>query len=226
MLKDQISAWIPVFRNAFQKVKLLAKKEGLKLLAIFMTLAWCMQKDLTVQVNFSTPHDNGAFTKKVAVQKKNNKEVKRKDLRYRNYIKKFAPMALKEMKAHNIPASIILAQGLLESDGGASKLATENNNHFGIKCFSRNCSKGHCSNFTDDSHKDFFKVYNSASESYRDHSEFLKKDRYKHLTNLPISNFISWAYGLKKAGYATDKKYAEKLIRLINQYELSKYDTP
>jgi len=141
-----------------------------------------------------------------------------------DYLKRFTPIAQTEMKRYGIPASITLAQGLLESDAGGSRLAKQNNNHFGIKCFSRTCKKGHCANFTDDSHKDFFRKYGSAWESYRAHSLFLLKDRYKHLLNLESTDYKSWAKGLRKAGYATDKRYADKLINLIEALNLQAFD--
>jgi len=128
------------------------------------------------------------------------------------------------MSKFGVPASIILAQGLLESDAGDSRLSTNNNNHFGIKCFSRTCRKGHCSNFTDDSHKDFFRKYQNAWESYRAHSQLLRAPRYTHLYKLGKSDYKSWAMGLKRAGYATDKYYGEKLINLIEDLELQEYD--
>ena len=140
------------------------------------------------------------------------------------YIKKFAPSAVEEMKKYGIPASITLAQGLLESNAGASKLAKMNKNHFGIKCFSRDCKPGHCANYTDDSHKDFFRKYASEKESYRAHSVFLQRSRYAHLKKLGKKNYKDWAHGLRKAGYATDKKYAPKLITLIETLKLHKYD--
>jgi len=140
------------------------------------------------------------------------------------YIKRFAPVAIREMKAYNIPASITLAQGLLESNVGESLLAVKNNNHFGIKCFSKNCKKGHCSNYSDDSHKDFFRKYDSDWASYRAHSLFLQKNRYRHLLKLPRSDYKSWATGLSKAGYATDKRYANKLILIINTLKLHRFD--
>lgn len=141
------------------------------------------------------------------------------------YVKRFANVARMEMDKYGIPASITLAQGLLESNVGESRLATRNNNHFGMKCFSRSCSKGHCSNFTDDSHKDFFRVYKSAWESFRAHSLLLKRSsRYHPLFNLKSSDYRGWARGLKKAGYATDPKYAEKIIHLIEDLDLHQYD--
>lgn len=140
------------------------------------------------------------------------------------YVKRFAKAAQAEMEKYGIPASITLAQGLIESNCGESKLATKNNNHFGIKCFSKSCKKGHCSNYTDDSHKDFFRNYKSAWESYRSHSLLLQKSRYKGLYKLPISDYKGWARGLKKAGYATDPHYADKLIELIEALELYRLD--
>jgi len=138
------------------------------------------------------------------------------------YIKRFAKIAQQEMHKYGIPASITLAQGLLESNAGSSTLVSTTNNHFGIKCFSKNCKKGHCSNFSDDSHKDFFRVFDTAWASYRAHSELLQSKRYRHLKNTTYQN---WAKGLVKAGYATDPKYGEKLIGLIEQLDLYKYDS-
>ncbi len=140
------------------------------------------------------------------------------------YVKRFARIAQDEAKRTGMPASVILAQGLLESDAGESKLALENYNHFGIKCFSRSCSKGHCSNFTDDSHKDFFRIYRSPTESYRAHSQLLKGDRYKHLFLLGKHDYKGWATGLQEAGYATDPGYGGKLIHMIEDLALYKYD--
>ena len=94
------------------------------------------------------------------------------------YVMKFYKTAIAEHKKYGIPASITLAQGLIESRGGNSKLAVRNNNHFGVKCFSKKCSKGHCTNHFDDNHKDFFRKYNSVWESFRDHSKVLQKERY------------------------------------------------
>lgn len=149
-------------------------------------------------------------------------EKRRKQLAY---VDRYAETARTEMKKFGIPASITLAQGLLESNVGESRLATNNNNHFGIKCFSRSCKKGHCSNFTDDSHKDFFRKYSSSWESFRSHSNLLKlNQRYARLFKLRRSDYKGWAHGLKKAGYATDKRYAEKLIHMIEDLDLHKYD--
>lgn len=140
------------------------------------------------------------------------------------YVSTFAPIAISEMQQYGIPASITLAQGILESKAGESQLAKVNNNHFGIKCFSKTCEKGHCSNFADDSHKDFFRKYNSAWDSYRAHSLFLQGKRYVHLQDLEVTDYKGWAKGLRKAGYATDKEYGDKLVRLIEDLELWEYD--
>jgi flagellum-specific peptidoglycan hydrolase FlgJ len=141
------------------------------------------------------------------------------------YIKRYADVAVSEMEKYGIPASVTLAQGLLESDAGESRLARINNNHFGIKCFSKDCSKGHCANFTDDSHKDFFRRYKNVWESYRAHSIFLRKKRYLHLQKLGTTNYVGWSHGLKEAGYATDLRYANKLIEIIEALNLNKYDS-
>lgn len=161
-----------------------------------------------------------------ASRKKINPEIviEKQETVYR-YIKRYADVAIAEMEKFGIPASITLAQGLLESDAGESRLAKQNHNHFGIKCFSKNCKKGHCSNFTDDSHKDFFRKYTNVWESYRAHSSFLQRKRYAHLKKIGTTNYVEWAHGLKAAGYATDKKYADKLIKIIETLELYKYDS-
>ena len=140
------------------------------------------------------------------------------------YVERFAPIAIVEMKQFGIPASITLAQGLLESDAGNSRLAKANNNHFGIKCFSKKCRKGHCSNYSDDHHKDFFRMYISVWKSYRDHSNFLKKSRYRKCFRLERTDYKGWARELKKAGYATDSKYADKLVEIIEEMSLWTFD--
>lgn len=149
----------------------------------------------------------------------------KKRARQRSYLDRFAEVAQTEQAKFGIPASITLAQGLLESNAGQSPLATRNRNHFGMKCFSKTCHKGHCSNFSDDSHKDFFRIYDSAWASYRAHSEMLKTNkRYRKLFDLPPDDYRGWAKELRRAGYATDPAYAEKLIDLIEGLELWKFD--
>jgi len=143
--------------------------------------------------------------------------------RQQTYVDRFAPVAISEMRKYDIPASIKLAQGLVETNAGSSTLASKHNNHFGIKCFSKKCGKGHCINFSDNTHKDFFVRYETAWVSYRAHSEFLSGKRYRHLQDLG-KDYKAWARGLKAAGYATDPSYADKLIRTIEDLELYKYD--
>lgn len=140
-----------------------------------------------------------------------------------DYVSRFHSIAQTEMRKYGIPASISLAQGLIESRAGSSKLAVNNNNHFGIKCFSRNCRRGHCTNFTDDTHKDFFRKFKNPWESWRAHSQLLASGRYTRLKKHG-RDYRKWAYGLKSVGYATDRNYAEKLIGIIERYELYKYD--
>jgi len=140
-----------------------------------------------------------------------------------DYIERYAKIAIAEMEKFGVPASISLAQGLIESRAGRSKLATSNNNHFGIKCFSHNCRAGHCSNFTDDSHKDFFRKFNNPWESWRAHSQMISTGRYAKLKKYG-HNYKNWAYGLKSVGYATDRTYAEKLIGVIERYNLNRFD--
>jgi flagellum-specific peptidoglycan hydrolase FlgJ len=138
------------------------------------------------------------------------------------YIKTYKAIAKAEEKKYGIPASITIAQGLLESDAGGSRLARNNNNHFGIKCFSKTCKKGHCINYTDDSHKDFFRNFDSTWGSFRSHSLLLQKTRYKSLYKLKTTDYKGWSEGLRKAGYATDKRYGKKLIKIIEILELDK----
>ncbi len=141
----------------------------------------------------------------------------------RAYIQRFAKTAQEEAALFNIPAAITLAQGLLESNAGESQLSTKDNNHFGMKC-PKKCLGCRCANYTDDSKYDMFRIFNSAWESYREHSKLLTGKRYKHLTKLDRRDYKNWAHGLKAAGYATDKRYAEKLIGIIEFFELDQMD--
>lgn len=137
------------------------------------------------------------------------------------YIRRFQVVAIHEMQKFGIPASIKMAQGLLESQGGQSELSRHHNNHFGMKCHASRCPPGHCVNYKDDSHKDFFKTFGNAWESWRAHSLLLQGDRYRHLKG---KNYKDFAHGLKKAGYATDKRYAYKIIAIIQRYDLTRLD--
>lgn len=140
-----------------------------------------------------------------------------------DYIDKYSDLAIKEMKRTGVPASITLAQGILESNAGQSVLATKGNNHFGIKC--HNDWKGKTMKMDDNAPKECFRVYPNTEASFRDHSDFLRsRDRYKSLFELKQTDYKGWARGLKKAGYATDPGYADKLITLIEDYELYRFD--
>ncbi len=138
------------------------------------------------------------------------------------YIERFRAIAVQEMNSNGIPASITLAQGILESGSGNSSLAREANNHFGIKCTTE--WKGKTILKDDDQKDDCFRVYSSPDESFRDHSEFLKRKRYAPLFELDKNDYRGWAKGLKEAGYATNPRYAELLISLIERYDLARYD--
>ena len=139
------------------------------------------------------------------------------------YVDNFKEIAQNNMKAHGIPASITLAQGILESGAGKGKLALSANNHFGIKCHKE--WNGESVKHDDDAAQECFRKYEHPSESYRDHSLFLtSRPRYSNLFKLDKGDYESWAKELKSAGYATDVKYPDKLIGLIERFELYKYD--
>ena len=143
--------------------------------------------------------------------------------RYKWYIKTYSKIAVDQMKKNKIPASIKLAQGLVESGAGGSNLALKSNNHFGIKCHQE--WRGKKVYHDDDEKDECFRKYKNAEESYKDHSEFLTtRGRYSFLFKLPNKDYVKWANGLKKAGYATDPRYPEKLITVIEKYKLWKFD--
>ena len=135
------------------------------------------------------------------------------------YIAKYRELAIREQYIYGIPASITMAQGLLESAAGESMLAEKGNNHFGIKCGAN--WTGKTINKDDDNIQDCFRKYTKVEESYSDHSLFLKRPRYAFLFDYPLDDYKSWAEGLKRAGYATDKNYAAKLIKIIEDYNLN-----
>lgn len=139
------------------------------------------------------------------------------------YIEEYAVLAVSEMYRSGVPASITLAQGMLESGNGQSALARMSNNHFGIKC--HNNWGGDRVYHDDDAKGECFRKYPHPDQSYRDHSDFLRyRDRYKFLFDYKVTDYKAWAYGLKKAGYATDPAYPTKLINLIETYNLYEYD--
>jgi LysM repeat protein len=138
------------------------------------------------------------------------------------YINEFSGIAKNEMKVYGIPASITLAQGILESGAGYGDLTQRARNHFGIKCHDW---KGDRVYHDDDRSQECFRKYNKASESFRDHSLFLRdRKRYSRLFTFNQKDYKSWARGLREAGYATDKKYPQKLIAIIERYDLDKFD--
>ncbi|MEC5395089.1 glucosaminidase domain-containing protein [Bergeyella sp. RCAD1439] len=140
------------------------------------------------------------------------------------YIQRFALYAVEEMEKYQIPASITLAQGLLETGGGQSRLAREGNNHFGIKC--KEGWTGPTMKHTDDAPNECFRVYTDPKESYEDHSKFLRyRKYYQGLFNLDPKDYKAWAHGLKKAGYATNPKYAYILIGKIEKHRLYEFDS-
>lgn len=142
----------------------------------------------------------------------------------KEYINQYKNIAIEQMLKHKIPASITLAQGLLESNNGNSPLAVEAKNHFGIKCHLEWQGEGFYQD--DDAKNECFRKYNSVVESFTDHSLFLTtRSRYQNLFNLKLTDYKGWAKGLKKAGYATNPKYADILIRIIEENQLMQYDT-
>lgn len=145
-----------------------------------------------------------------------------KNSAYQQYIDKYKSAAIDQMRRYKIPASITLSQALLESGAGSSYLATKANNHFGIKVGGG--WKGSYVKRDDDSKGEHFRKYKSVDDSYEDHSQFLLKDRYKPLFRLDPLDYKAWARGLKACGYATLPTYAERLIRIIEIYELYQYD--
>lgn len=146
------------------------------------------------------------------------------------FIERFYPVALEEMKRTNIPASVKLAQAIVETDFGTSRLSQSTNNYFGIKC--KSTWQGPTFQMEDDDRdkngnliKSCFRVYDSAEASFIDHSEFLRgRSYYSGLFKLDVSDYKAWALGIKACGYATNPKYAERLIETIETYELYRYD--
>ena len=167
--------------------------------------------------------------KEVKSKKKKSKKKKPKEvvivpkiLNTEDYVKFYSNIAMDEMIQFGIPASITLAQGILESGAGKGRLAVQANNHFGIKCHDWNGKKIY---HDDDEEQECFRKYDNPEYSYRDHSLFLSnRARYSFLFDLKKDDYKQWAKGLKKAGYATDPKYPQKLIDLIQRYQLYKYD--
>jgi flagellum-specific peptidoglycan hydrolase FlgJ len=157
------------------------------------------------------------ITKKLATKKPS---LNRETLAY---IRAYAPIAVNEMHQYKIPASITLAQGILESGRGKSELALKSNNHFGIKCHVK--WTGERVYHDDDEKGECFRKYKYIATSYKDHSLFLtQRKRYAFLFDYNIKNYKKWAYGLRKAGYATDRNYPSKLLKIIKDYQLYEFD--
>ena len=151
-----------------------------------------------------------------------NLQSQTSNLKYQQYIEQYKDIAIEQMQRWKVPASITLAQGLLESAAGQSTLATLGNNHFGIKCHGWT---GATIYRDDDRANECFRAYPSVYESFEDHSQFLAKgQRYKSLFSLRITDYKGWAKGLKAAGYATSPSYAQSLIDIIERYSLNQYD--
>ena len=141
---------------------------------------------------------------------------------YQTYIDQYKDIAIEQMLKYHIPASITLAQGVFESGAGRSALTRKGNNHFGIKCHGWT---GRTPYHDDDAKGECFRAYNNAYESYEDHSKFLVSgQRYRNLFKLSVTDYKGWARGLKAAGYATNPRYADKLIEIIQLYKLDRYD--
>ncbi|MGM0496548.1 MAG: glucosaminidase domain-containing protein [Bacteroidota bacterium] len=163
-----------------------------------------------------------SLTRRTTDETRDNKEPSSKGV---EYIKDYKDLAIREMKRTGIPASITLAQGMLESDYGNSTLARNAKNHFGIKC--HNLWKGPRVYHDDDRKAECFRKYNDVYESYEDHSKFLTQtSRYEFLFDYKPTQYKAWAKGLKKAGYATSRTYSKKLIELIERYKLYRFDSP
>lgn len=145
-----------------------------------------------------------------------------KNSNYEKYIKKYSLIAVQHQKLYRIPASITLAQGILESGAGNSELARKSNNHFGIKCHDW---KGASVRHDDDLRGECFRKYKNPEQSYEDHARFLtERPRYASLFKLKVTDYKGWAKGLQRCGYATDRAYANRLIKLIEDYDLYRYD--
>ena len=205
------------------------KKTALSLISIFI-LSCSVTKTIRPKTNEVDPEvipkkEAAVVVKEKGYVKKPIEVVKlSQEQKAQAYIDKFAPIAQDEMRQYQIPASITLAQGILESGVGFGRLALDGNNHFGIKCH-RGWNGGKV--FHDDDAKgECFRTYDDPAESYRDHSIFLSgRQRYAFLFKLNKKDYIAWAKGLKKAGYATDPKYPKKIISIIERYKLYKYDS-
>ncbi|OOQ61482.1 glucosaminidase domain-containing protein [Mucilaginibacter pedocola] len=191
---------------------------------------FCILFALAIVFNSCSAHKGTISSSKArknnkAIQKRNSAAIaSHRNMSSLEYIDRFKAIAIQEMNTYGIPASITLAQGLFESGAGNSDLAVAANNHFGIKCGSTWTGESYYKD--DDNTNDCFRVYDNPEDSYRDHSEFLKKKNYARLFELDKNDYKGWAYGLKAAGYATNPKYPQLLLNIITKYNLDQYDRP
>jgi flagellum-specific peptidoglycan hydrolase FlgJ len=197
------------------------RRSALLFLSLF-GLSACAAHKLTVE---STISNRQAQRNNLEIQEEHRDAINNyQSYTSLQYIDRFKAIAIQEMNLYGIPASITLAQGLYESGSGNSELAKNANNHFGIKCTSDWKGKSY---FKDDDNKnDCFRVYDRPEDSFRDHSNFLKRKNYAHLFELDKNDYQGWAYGLKAAGYATNPKYPQLIIGIIQKYNLDQYDKP
>lgn len=192
------------------------------LLAVF-TLASCLSKQDVLQSPRVVKRGEPAHRTPRQHQPRNTPPAKpATSLSGLAYIEQYKDIAIAEMEQYGIPASIKLAQALLESGNGNSTLARKANNHFGIKCTPE--WKGRTTRHDDDYRNECFRVYERVEDSFHDHSQFLLRNRYAALFKLDKDDYKGWARGLKAAGYATNPRYADLLISLIERYELYQYD--
>lgn len=186
-------------------------------------------RELLILISFTTTFVLGIKKNtevKEVVQKEDviaeveEKLVFRGEDKVRRYVLRFQKLAISEMESYGIPASITIAQGILESNSGQSDLAVSGNNHFGIKCKAKRCKHKNCINKCDDSCRDYFVKYESAWASYRHHSLLLSNPDFRYISLQYCNDYKCWADGLQKKGYATSKTYAKKLISIIEKYNL------
>lgn len=192
-----------------------------------------MYKDLNFNFNLSsTPPANGgagivnAVPAGATSQPMNFQEVglvsDAQNEKNRAYLRQYSQLAINEMNAYGIPASVSLGLGLMKSQGGGSSAATLYNNHFAIKCYSRQCKKGHCGNLEEMGHKSFFRKYSKAEDSWRAHSLMTTTGKYRDLAR--SRDYRTWATGLQEKGYFTSQNQAEELIKVIEHYGLEQLD--
>lgn len=185
-------------------------------------LAQLAKKQKSSRSNKSRSSRTDSRNRSAQGEKSNSNTTRTNDV-VADYISQFKDIAISNMEVYGIPASIILAQAILESGAGKSDLSSRSNNHFGIKCHSD--WAGESVKHDDDSNQECFRKYSDPSESFKDHALFLtSRGRYSDLFNLPKDDYQDWAKGLRAAGYATDPKYPEKLITYIEKYNLDQYD--